>query len=146
MRLGKWADYNLCVSQAMQVDLVNKFGITKTPHVLYDKATKKFQQIDSKEKHSLFRRINLDVSTDKDGNEQTLFTEFNPKEGTYQYRQDRPVFCLSSTSYTPDEDFMILIQALDTLQAKINELSDISKSFTFPKLQFIVTGKGPLKD
>lgn len=50
-------------------------------------------------------------------------------------RHDRPVFMLSSTSYTPDEDFMIMIQACDLLQSKINELTHMSKGdFTFPKL------------
>ena len=61
-------------------------------------------------------------------------------------RADRPVFCLSSTSYTPDEDFMVLINALDKLYKKLEELKRIEKKFSFPKLQFIVTGKGPLKD
>ena len=45
MKLGRFSDHNLCVSQAMQVDLINKFHLTggsKTPHVLYDKATNKF--------------------------------------------------------------------------------------------------------
>jgi beta-1,4-mannosyltransferase len=29
MKLARFADYNLCVSQAMQVDLINKFGLGK---------------------------------------------------------------------------------------------------------------------
>lgn len=45
MRLAKWGDYHLCVSKAMQVDLIHKFGIDKlkAPRVLYDKATNKFK-------------------------------------------------------------------------------------------------------
>jgi len=42
---AKCGDHHLCVSRAMQVDLVNKFKIKKsTPQVLYDKATKKFRE------------------------------------------------------------------------------------------------------
>jgi beta-1,4-mannosyltransferase len=55
--LAKWGDHHLCVSHAMQVDLINKFGIKKTPHVLYDKATKKFRQVnDPNEIHKLCKR------------------------------------------------------------------------------------------
>lgn len=42
MWFGKWGDHHLCVSKAMQIDLINKFRIGKTPHVVYDKATLKF--------------------------------------------------------------------------------------------------------
>ena len=41
---------------------------------------------------------------------------------------------------------MVLVQALDRLHEKINQMKGISKVFTFPKIQVIVTGKGPLKD
>lgn len=39
-------DYHLCVSEAMRVDLIQKFKLKSPPHVLYDLATKKFKQID----------------------------------------------------------------------------------------------------
>lgn len=41
--LGRAADHHLCVSQAMQIDLVNKFKLSSAPRVLYDKATSKFK-------------------------------------------------------------------------------------------------------
>lgn len=53
---------------------------------------------------------------------------------------------MSSTSYTPDEDFMIMVQALDKLQEKIDQLTNISKAFSFPQIQVVVTGKGPQKE
>ena len=54
-----------------------------------------------------------------------------------QYIKDRPVLMLSSTSYTPDEDFMLLVNALD--------LYDADKSTT-QRIQVIVTGRGPLRE
>lgn len=42
---------------------------------------------------------------------------------------------LSSTSYTPDEDFMVLVHALDI----------VDEDQKAPKIQVIVTGRGPLK-
>ena len=53
MRLGKYGDYHLCVSKAMQVDLQYKFGI-RDAKVMYDKATAKFGkaiQMSLKERH-----------------------------------------------------------------------------------------------
>ena len=44
---------------------------------------------------------------------------------------------LSSTSYTPDEDFMVMVEALD--------LYDADKS-TKRRIQVVVTGRGPQKD
>ena len=51
---------------------------------------------------------------------------------------------LSSTSYTPDENFLLLVEALDLLETKISQNKE--ENFKFPKLQFLITGKGPLKD
>lgn len=39
-----------------------------------------------------------------------LFTELGFKE---LCEEQRPALLLSSTSYTPDEDFMVLVKALD---------------------------------
>ena len=50
----------------------------------------------------------------------TLFTRTDGKGG-YSYREDRPVLLLSSTSYTPDEDFMVMLKALEQLYLKKKE-------------------------
>ena len=44
---------------------------------------------------------------------------------------------LSSTSYTPDEDFMVLVNALDIYD---------SDSATRQSIQVVVTGRGPLRE
>lgn len=123
----------------MQVNLVNQFSIRKTPYVLYDKATKKFRQISLQERHELFVKLRL-----KGGSaNETMFTTLDKSSNEYKLRDDRPVLLLSSTSYTSDENFGIMVNALDKLQEKIQELSQISKAFVFPRIQVIVTGRGP---
>lgn len=67
-------------------------------------------------------------------------------------RPDRPALVVSSTSWTPDEDFSILLEALQIYEIRADEVSGQSSqnpSSTkgkLPKLLVIVTGKGPLKD
>ena len=59
-------------------------------------------------------------------------------------RKDRPALLVSSTSWTPDEDFSILLEALKELDKTIKAKSDDGKKDTiFPKVLVIVTGKGP---
>jgi beta-1,4-mannosyltransferase len=41
---------------------------------------------------------------------------------------------------------MVLVKALDKLHAKVSQLKQISKGLKFPKVQVVVTGKGPQKD
>lgn len=41
---------------------------------------------------------------------------------------------LSSTSYTPDEDFMVLVKALEEVFERIQETKEASRSFVFPRV------------
>jgi hypothetical protein len=83
--------------------------------VLYDKATKKFKQVDVKERHDLNKKLELNYEKDALGNEQTMFTAYDAKTKQYTLKEGRPVFILSSTSYTPDENFGTMVSALDKL-------------------------------
>jgi beta-1,4-mannosyltransferase len=115
MVFSKCGDHHLCVSRAMQIDLQYKFGIKKVPHVLYDKATRKFRsKLGVQEMHEVLKRAKL---TAEDG--ETLFTRWVSEDGQVKLKEDRPVFVLSSTSYTPDEDFMVLVNALDKVYSKV---------------------------
>eukprot|EP00350_Pseudokeronopsis_sp_OXSARD2_P013362 CAMPEP_0170547084 /NCGR_PEP_ID=MMETSP0211-20121228/5425_1 /TAXON_ID=311385 /ORGANISM="Pseudokeronopsis sp., Strain OXSARD2" /LENGTH=72 /DNA_ID=CAMNT_0010851881 /DNA_START=607 /DNA_END=825 /DNA_ORIENTATION=- len=67
-----------------------------------------------KDKHELFKKLGFDFSEQKqNGNEATKFTYYDWSVNKYGYRADRPILAFSSTSYTPDEDFNVLIEALD---------------------------------
>ncbi|KAH6917156.1 beta-1,4-mannosyltransferase [Coprinopsis sp. MPI-PUGE-AT-0042] len=60
-------------------------------------------------------------------------------------REDRPALLVSSTSWTDDEDFSILLEALGKYEARAKELNAEGKEAKLPKVLAIVTGKGPLK-
>ena len=62
-------------------------------------------------------------------------------------RTDRPALLVSSTSWTPDEDFGILIEALGLYEKRAIKLASLQASDgRLPKLLVILTGKGPLKE
>lgn len=57
-------------------------------------------------------------------------------------RENRPAMIISSTSWTADEDFGILLHALQLLEKQTAELAVAE----FPNLLVVVTGKGPQKE
>jgi beta-1,4-mannosyltransferase len=67
----------------------------------------------------------------------TFMTDVDDEKSTLVWRQDRPRVIVSSTSWTEDEDFSILIKAVELYEAAAKP-SD-------PRLLFVITGKGPLK-
>jgi len=56
-----------------------------------------------------------------------------------ELRPERPALLLSSTSWTADEDFSLLLTALDKYQESINTGTKL------PKLLVVITGKGALR-
>jgi beta-1,4-mannosyltransferase len=62
-------------------------------------------------------------------------------------RPERPALLVSSTSWTPDEDFNMLLDALGIYDRKAREVNRTKgHSGGLPKVLMIVTGKGPLKE
>lgn len=66
-------------------------------------------------------------------------------------RPDRPALVVSSTSWTPDEDFGILLEALEMYEKRARALANgksqsSDRRGALPKLMVVVTGKGPLKE
>jgi len=90
--------------------------------------------------------------------EKTLLTEIIVKDGVSKRiisRKDRPVVIISSTSWTPDEDFSILLDALVQLntqmennqkETEVSSTSSMSSRQQQPHILVIVTGKGPQKE
>ncbi|CAA0808457.1 UDP-Glycosyltransferase superfamily protein [Striga hermonthica] len=166
-QFGEMAHGSLCVTRAMQHELSHNWGIKAT--VLYDQPPEFFQPASLVEKHNLLCRIskNLNepvgrrdcISNDNNDPNSTLFTTKVGSE--ILLKQNRPALLVSSTSWTPDEDFGILLEAafmydrrVATLLGEDNLTDDEvvwneirkGKQFSYPRLLFIITGKGPEKE
>jgi len=160
--LAKWyerimaplADAHLTVTESMEVWLGENFNVHgENVRVLYDKPPLMFKPTSVEEQHELFSRLDIGDDLFKDTtlhkregfSNGTLFTQSIRRiDGTTRIclRNDRPALLVSSTSWTPDEDFSILLEALKELHNIITANSDKQK---FPKVLVIVTGKGPQK-
>ena len=71
----------------------------------------------------------------------TAFTTVSPS-GEVRLAQDRPALLISSTSWTEDEDFSVLLSALQLYEDHLIQ----NGNTRLPKLTCVITGKGPLKE
>ena len=80
---------------------------------LYDRPAEIFHPISLTEKHELFLKRAVDFPEFSSSRpDDTLLTE-RFADGQVRLREDRPGLLISSTSWTEDEDFSILLDALD---------------------------------
>ncbi|KAK2968724.1 hypothetical protein RJ640_005911, partial [Escallonia rubra] len=176
---GKMADGSLCVTRAMQHELAQNWGIKAA--VLYDQPPEFFRQASLEEKHKIFRFSfkSFMVEAERDSSliwviylhflgttgtnsRDASITLFTTQVGTdITLNQNRPALIVSSTSWTPDEDFGILLEAAVMYDRRVaaslheddstgvdilwKELCN-GKQFLYPRLLFIITGKGPEKE
>lgn len=152
---GQRASFHLCVTKAMKEDLKTNWGINAT--VLYDRPPLSFHPSSITEQHQVlfcclsillnfaklfgklsqhWTQIGLDC-TDR----RTPFTE---DIGTIQKKRERMALLVSSTSWTPDEDFSILLDALK--QYSVIAQQKEKKGSRSTKILLVITGKGPLKE
>ncbi|KAL6867730.1 hypothetical protein ACP4OV_015754 [Aristida adscensionis] len=159
---GQMADGSFCVTKAMQHELAQNWGIRAT--VLYDQPPDFFHPASLMEKHGLEDSIysamgNPDyISVEKEVEDMnsTIFT--SKIDGEIFLKPNRPALVVSSTSWTPDEDFSILLEAAvmydRRVAATLGEEDSMDegqlwidikngKQFVYPRLLFIITGKGP---
>lgn len=119
---GRMANGSLCVTKAMQHELAQNWSISAT--VLYDHSPEFFRPASLEEKHKLFCRISKSLSQPYGrhdcltyeilgiDNVESSTTPFTNLVGNDIYfKQNRPALIVSSTSWTPDEDFGILLEA-----------------------------------
>ncbi|KAG0057840.1 hypothetical protein BGZ83_000027 [Gryganskiella cystojenkinii] len=160
---GYKATIHISVSRAMARELLYKFEKRGKVATLYDRAPESFRQLNAEEIHELHSGLKLEKLVKEQtlnstflpsiGTNQTLFTE--KKSGSVTFRADRPILIVSSTSWTADEDFQMLLNAAQQYDevAKLENKSGKSassasgkgKADLYPKLLFVITGKGPLK-
>ncbi|KAL1732673.1 glycosyltransferase family 33 protein [Schizophyllum commune] len=168
---GRTAYAHLFVTQAMRDYLVREWDLQGHKIVLHDMPHGQFHRATPQEIHDLFIKLQpafvaqpslrdfLPKSsvpystpfTSTDGSDsaaQPTFTEIAPPH----LRRDRPALVVSSTSWTADEDFGVLIEALGAYEGTARKASEGAPGAAsegmaspLPKILCIVTGKGPLK-
>ncbi|KAF2927233.1 UDP-glycosyltransferase TURAN isoform X1 [Oryza sativa Japonica Group] len=163
---GRMADGAFCVTKAMKHELDKKWGINAT--VLYDQSPEFFHPASLTEKHELFSRLGnsicsamgnddcISIEKEVEDRNTTVFT--GRVDGEIFLKPNRPALVVSSTSWTPDEDFSILLEAAlmydRRVAATLGEDDSMDegklwidikngKQFVYPRLLFIITGKGP---
>lgn len=116
--LGRYADLNFTVTHQMKTFLVNEFHLQKHKIVtLHDRPADQFQPLDQLDftREEVFRNHDIFANIENIGDYKIL---------------------VSATSFTPDEDFNLLLGALKKY--------DLEES-SLPPILLIVTGKGPMK-
>ncbi|OCF40509.1 hypothetical protein I317_05679 [Kwoniella heveanensis CBS 569] len=145
-----WA--HLFVTKALEQYLATDWNLQGRRAVLHDRPPSHFHRTTPAVQHELFHRLSSLISSSLPANlrnkssaenDSTPFTELSSTKEPV-LRSDRPALVVSSTSWTADEDFSLLVTALDAYQAAITKFSK-GKSTRLPKLIVLITGKGALR-
>ncbi|XP_018429662.1 PREDICTED: chitobiosyldiphosphodolichol beta-mannosyltransferase [Nanorana parkeri] len=142
---GQLSNYNFCVTNAMKDDLRLNWRIKAI--TLHDKPASIFKETPVELQHQLFMKLAKDYAPfraqskyDESEVEKSVFTELNRKSNIVKYHVGRPALLISSTSWTEDEDFSVLLRALQDYDEFIRN------GIILPSLVCVITGKGPLKE
>ncbi len=118
--LGRMADAHLCVSRGFVRVLNDRFGI-RNAQVLYDRPAAAFAPLEHAERERL---------------RQALFARLEVRN------QAAVGFVVSPTSWTADEDFDVVIEAVRLAEERIRGWEALEPSRRFPDLVILVTGDG----
>ncbi|OAD77283.1 glycosyltransferase family 33 protein [Phycomyces blakesleeanus NRRL 1555(-)] len=145
---GNTAYCHLTVTDRMHKELTN-WNVKGKIVTFKDSPPYHFKRLSTKEVHDFFVGFRLQDIVKKetlDANEFLGRQPYSPNETLMTLngnecvsRQDRPKLIVSSTSWTEDEDFGLLLKAVEIYEEKAK------KDKGYPKLLFVITGKGPLK-
>lgn len=157
------ADGHLTVTESLKQFLISDMGINDddddtTISVLHDCPPAIFRLRTLTEQHRILMELDDKIRaacpeswfTHNETKEeegilsQTLFTEEYAK-GRCRPRRGRPALIVSSTSWTPDEDISLLLDALQVVEAQIQNTPTTNNAEKL-KIVCVITGKGPLKD
>ncbi|KAF8525249.1 mannosyltransferase [Hysterangium stoloniferum] len=161
---GRSAYAHLFVTHAMRDYLMKEWDLQGFKIVLHDRPPSHFRSCLPSEVHDLFLRIldtlNPPVEDFFPSYTFPISTPFTtltnspspstpesiyPSSPLHILRPDRPALAVSSTSWTDDEDFSILLTGLLHYEQQARERAQTGKN-PLPRLLVIVTGKGPLRD
>jgi len=127
VRLARWferrdarrVDANLCVSRGLAAFLESRFGVTNA-RVLYDRPAAAFVPVER---------------TDRERYRQALFGRLSVPAPTAG-------FVVCPTSWTEDEDFDVIIEAVTRLEQRVRAWEGAGRGRRFPDLVILVTGDG----
>lgn len=163
---ARLADSHLCVSEAMALDLRTSWRVHAT--VLYDRPAAVFAPLSAGAQHALLARLHAGVreavfpalppalaaaevaaSAAEPAARLTLRTRQPMARGAganrpASLRPDRPAIVVSSTSWTADEDFGLLLRALVELDARLE--ADRARGAEACRVVTLITGRGPLRE
>jgi beta-1,4-mannosyltransferase len=121
-RWAKRADGHLAVSQAMGDWLAREYRVK--PVVVYDRPAASFAPPSPAAAAALWSKLSAD----------------------YQLGATRPPIVVCPTSWTPDEDFDLLLEALERAERTLTRSADaLAANAQFPALALFLTGLGPLR-
>jgi beta-1,4-mannosyltransferase len=127
---GRHASLHITVTRAMK-ETIQAWPVTGKAVVLYDRPPSLFRVFDDKERNAFLGEIEF-------SNTELMKCSFKENDfAANSLKPDRPALLISSTSWTEDEDFSILLDALQMYEEEYTK--------EYPKLVCIVTGKGPMK-
>ena len=138
--LGKKSDLNFCVSQAEKRDLKKEFNIDAI--CLPDRPVKGlFKFLNELEANDLYKNYPNELYS-------LIDTHFPENKNL------KPIVMISSTSWTPDEDFSMLLDAFIKTEEMIKEsIEDKTQKNIYnitedkiKKILFLITGRGPMRD
>jgi beta-1,4-mannosyltransferase len=147
---GRRADAALCVTRAMQQELAQHWRVPATP--FHDRPPRFFARATLRQRHELLRGLApalarpmhprdwaaAEMAALPEG--ETLCTRRGPGGGAAA-RADRPALLVSSTSWTPDEDFGLLLAAAELYDSLA--VRGRRAPAALPRLLVCVTGRGP---
>ncbi|KAL9102543.1 MAG: hypothetical protein Q9163_002322 [Psora crenata] len=131
--LSRFAHTHLCVADAMARVLKEEYHITAPILTLHDRPASTFQILDDAQRTAFLDKLPELVFADMDANEAT--------EMVNAVKLGNTKLLVSSTSWTADEDFSLLLEALVGYAGRVQS----TLGATLPELLVIVTGKGPQK-
>ncbi|KDE04023.1 hypothetical protein MVLG_05524 [Microbotryum lychnidis-dioicae p1A1 Lamole] len=165
VKLAKWIESfwgskafaHLCVTEAMRKKLTREISLQGKVAVFHDRPPNHFRRQTGQEANSLFKRIPFLASLQDfyRSPSPTVFTKDDELDPTFLPTSQRPALLVSATSWTADEDFSILLSALQVYEKAAqtyaqgkgglpeDTLTSFAKNGTvLPKLLVMITGKG----
>ncbi|BGP57038.1 mannosyltransferase [Rhodotorula sphaerocarpa] len=143
---GRTAHAHLCVSDAMRSQLLKEARLKGTVVTLHDRPPASFRRLAPHESHELFGRlpslVSLNATTFANPDADPAATLLTDPDG--RDLPDRPALVVSSTSWTADEDFGILLDALSEYErvARLRSESSGAEGGKLRKVVVVITGKG----